>query len=480
MSIEFRLPELGENIEEAEVAEILVKEGDEIAAEQSVMELETEKAVVELPCPHAGRIEKIHVSDGDAIKVGTVLLTIDESGASGDGKAKESKAPEGEREEAEQKTPKAKKTAESEDEQVEAESQDVEQKEADKKEPEVIETKQNETQRKGPAKKPAEKKDKPKTMTTAAKREEQPADDEDETPPPPAGPATRHMARKLGVDLYQVAGTGSGGRITQEDVEAWVRDRLATGGAEPVGKRAATLPDFSKYGPVERQRESKLYRTAADQLSTSWGTIPHVTQHDLADVTDMEAARKRYLQSAGKDGPKITLTAVAVKACVTLLQEMPRFNSSLDAAAGELVLKQYYHIGVAVDTEHGLVVPVIRDADRKTILDVAAELIDLADKARARKLGPDQMQGANFTITNLGGIGGTAFSPIINFPEVAILGMSRARNELRLIDGELQERLMLPLSLSYDHRVINGADAARFIVRLSSLLSQPFGLLANS
>jgi pyruvate dehydrogenase E2 component (dihydrolipoyllysine-residue acetyltransferase) len=457
MSIEFKLPELGENIEEAEVAEILVKEGDEISAEQSVMELETEKAVVELPCPHAGRITKIHVSDGDEIKVGTLLLTIDEADVSGDGEAKEAKAPAGGGEEAKQQRMTAKTAAPPE-------------------EPAKTE------ERKEPAKAPPAKREKPPTVPAVAQTAESPNEEEVETPPPPAGPATRHMARKLGVDLYQVRGTGSGGRITQEDVEAYVHDRLAAasqGFSEIPGKSAA-LPDFTKFGPVERQRESKLYRTAAEQLSTSWQTIPHVTQHDLADVTEMEAARKRFLETAGKTGPKITFTAIAVKACASLMLEMPRFNSSLDAAAGELVLKQYCHIGVAVDTEHGLVVPVIRDADRKTIHDIAGELTDLAGKARERKLGPEQMQGGNFTITNLGGIGGTAFTPIINFPEVAILGMSRTRTELRMIDGELQERLLLPLSLSYDHRVINGADAARFIVRLSSLLSQPFGLLANS
>jgi pyruvate dehydrogenase E2 component (dihydrolipoamide acetyltransferase) len=385
-----------------------------------------------------------------------VLLTIDETKVAGDGKAKDAKAPQGDGEEAKRERTTEKKAAPRE------------------------ETANRETEPEAPAKKPPERKVKTPTVPAAATREDEPTEEKEDTPPPPAGPATRHMARKLGVDLYQVMGTGSGGRITQEDVEAYVRDRLAAGGAESVSLAAPSLPDFTKFGPVERQRESKLYRTAAAQLGTSWQTIPHVTQHDLADVTDMEAARKRYLQSAGTDGPKITLTAIAVKACVTLLQEMPRFNSSLDAAAGELVLKKYYHVGVAVDTEHGLVVPVIRDADRKTIHDIAGELTDLAGKARERKLATEQMQGANFTITNLGGIGGTAFTPIVNFPEVAILGMSRARTELRLIDGELQERLMLPLSLSYDHRVINGADAARFIVRLTSLLSQPFGLLANS
>ncbi|MCA9049475.1 MAG: 2-oxo acid dehydrogenase subunit E2, partial [Planctomycetaceae bacterium] len=300
--------------------------------------------------------------------------------------------------------------------------------------------------------------------------------------PAPAGPATRRLARKLGVDLYQVTGSALGGRITIEDVEAWVRDRLSKpsvpsmAGVPGVGVvAAAPLPDFSKYGPVEKQPLNKIFRTAASNLHSAWITIPHVTQHDLADITELEAARKRYVKTA-PNAPKITMTAIMIKAVVSALKAFPSFNSSIDMSTGELILKHYYHIGVAVDTPNGLVVPVIRNCDQKNVLQVAAELTELAERARDRKLKTEDMQGASFTITNLGGIGGTYFTPIVNHPEVAILGMSRGQKHLMLDDEQVTERLMLPLSLSYDHRAINGADAARFIVKLSSSLSNFFEL----
>jgi len=218
---------------------------------------------------------------------------------------------------------------------------------------------------------------------------------------------------------------------------------------------------------------------AAEHLTQSWNVIPHVTQQDLADITDIELARKQFLQGTGKNGPKVTMTAIAVKAAVTALKAFPKFNSSLDPETMEIVYKDYFHIGIAVDTPNGLVVPVVRDADQKSLLEIASEVVELAVAARDRKLSMENMKGGTFTITNLGGIGGTGFTPIVSYPEVAILGMSRGQKELKLIDGELEERLMLPLSLSYDHRVVNGADAARFIVKLSALLSDPFTLLSE-
>ena len=435
MAIEFRVPELGENITEADVAEILVKEGDRIEAEQSVMELETEKAVVELPCPHAGVVTRVHVGEGDTVQVGAVVLTIDDAADVG----------------SDQVTADVPATAAVPDEPSQGAAETI---------PET-EGSPPERERHEPAL--------PASSSAAV----------DDRPPPPAGPATRRMARKLGVDLYQVRGTGKSGRILPEDVEDYVRGRLAAqeGGTAP--SFSPTLPDFSKFGPIERRKLSKLRRTSAAQLSTSWQVIPHVTQHDEADVTELESVRRRYMQSAGKDGPKITVTAIVLKACAQLLSEMPHFNSSLDFEAGELIVKDYFHIGVAVDTEHGLVVPVIRDADQKSILEIASELTEIAGRARDRKLGLEDMQGGTFTITNLGGIGGTSFTPIVNHPEVAILGLSRSQKRPAIVDGGVQERLILPLSLSYDHRVIDGADAARFVVRLCALLSQPFGLLAN-
>jgi pyruvate dehydrogenase E2 component (dihydrolipoamide acetyltransferase) len=299
--------------------------------------------------------------------------------------------------------------------------------------------------------------------------------------------------------LYQVKGSGRGGRVTAEDVRAYAEggEPAGTGIAAPAGPRggalapaargdlapmaAPQLPDFSQWGPVTRQKMNKLARTSAANLSYAWATIPHVTQHDLADVTELEASRKAFMSGAGAKGPKITMTAIMVKAVVAALKQHPAFNSSIDLGSGEIVLKEYYHIGIAVDTEAGLVVPVIRDADKKTILQIAAELTETANKARDRKLQIGDMQGGTFTITNLGGIGGTSFTPIVNYPEVAILGMSRSQTQLRLEPGgKVTERLMLPLSLSYDHRVINGADAARFISTLSASLSDFMRLLVSA
>jgi pyruvate dehydrogenase E2 component (dihydrolipoamide acetyltransferase) len=280
------------------------------------------------------------------------------------------------------------------------------------------------------------------------------------------------MARKLGVDLDLVTGNGRRGRISIEDVEAYVNDRLK-GATETVGPTVSTgpLPDFEKFGPIERSKMNKIARTSAAHLAAAWNAIPHVTQHDLADITDLDSYRRQYVKS-NPNKPKITMTAIMIKAIVSALKEFPSFNSSIDTDAGEIILKTYYHIGVAVDTPNGLVVPVIRDCDQKNVLRVAADLTDLATRARDRKLKIEEMQGASFTITNLGGIGGTYFTPIVNWPEVAILGMSRGRKEIQIgEDGDLVERMMLPLSLSYDHRVVNGADAARFIVRLSGSLS---------
>jgi pyruvate dehydrogenase E2 component (dihydrolipoamide acetyltransferase) len=305
-----------------------------------------------------------------------------------------------------------------------------------------------------------------------------------EVPPAPAAPATRRLARELGVDLHKVKGNGPGGRITQEDVQAYVKSVLTSSPA-PVasggGVVAPPLPDFSQFGPIERQPLNKIMRTGATNLSLAWNVIPHVTQHELADVTDLEAARKRYTQSHAtkSGGVKITMTVLAMKAVVTALKSFPRFNASYDPATGEVILKKYFHIGVAVDTENGLMVPVIRNVDSKSVLQLAAEIGDLAARARDRKLTLADMQGGTFTITNLGGIGGTYFTPIVNYPEVAILGMSRTSQQPVVIEDKPEVRLMLPLSLSYDHRVINGADAARFIVKLSGLLSDPFQLLSE-
>jgi pyruvate dehydrogenase E2 component (dihydrolipoamide acetyltransferase) len=435
--LEFKLPQLAEGVDTADVAEIHVSPGDTIEAGQVVLELETDKAVMELPSPHAGKIDKLLVKKGDTVRVGQPILTLTAVGDTGS-----------------------------------SESNGVKPADAG-----LTETKA--------------------ATATAATAKTAPAGASVSValtatvPPPagsnpwaeahlpiPAGPATRRLARELGVDLRQVRGTGAGGRITAEDV---ARAFAGNGAAAPAAAAVTVppLPDFSQFGPIQRQPYSRLQKTAANNLALAWQIIPHVTQHDLADITDIEAARKRFVEHAGPGAPKVTMTAITMKAVVACLQQFPQFNSSYDAARGELILKQYYHLGVAVDTPTGLVVPVIRNVDQKSVVQLAHELTAVAEKARNGKLSLEEMRGGTFTITNLGGIGGTAFTPIVNYPEVAILGMSRSQKQLQLIDGELRERLMLPFSLSYDHRVINGADAARFLVRLASMFADPFRLLVE-
>jgi pyruvate dehydrogenase E2 component (dihydrolipoamide acetyltransferase) len=289
-----------------------------------------------------------------------------------------------------------------------------------------------------------------------------------------AGPATRYLARRLGVDLHKVRGSGRGGRVTEEDVEKYVKTLMESGAAAvptpSPGVAVPDLPDFEEWGPIERQPLSAVRRVTAEHMALCWSVIPHVTQHDEADITDLEAFRQQQKQA----GVKLTVTAVALKACALALKAFPEFNASLDTASEELVLKSYYHIGVAVDTEHGLLVPVIRDVDKKSIAELAKELNEVAEAARQRKA---DMSGGTFTISNLGGIGGTGFTPIVNWPQVAILGMSRSKLVPVWRDGQAVPRLRLPLSLSYDHRVIDGAAAARFTRRLAEMLENPWKML---
>ncbi|MEJ5276809.1 MAG: 2-oxo acid dehydrogenase subunit E2, partial [Thermogemmata sp.] len=304
----------------------------------------------------------------------------------------------------------------------------------------------------------------------------------------PASPAARRLARELGVSLNEVPPSGRGGRVTLDDIKNFIRterQRLrpappSQASGEAAGLALPPLPDFSQYGPVEIREVSTLRQTIARNLTLAWRAVPMVTQHDLADITDLEAGRKRIVDAMPPGSPKITMTVLAIKACVAALKEFPHFNSSFDMNTGRLIYKRYYHIGIAVDTKEGLVVPVVRDADKKSIRDLAAEVQVLAEKARARKLRLEEMRGGTFTISNLGGIGGTAFTPIVNYPEVAILGLSRSTWQAVVRDGQIVPRLMLPLSLTYDHRVIDGADGCRFVARLVQLFSDPIRLLMET
>jgi pyruvate dehydrogenase E2 component (dihydrolipoamide acetyltransferase) len=442
--VEFRLPPLGEGIDAATVTGVLVNAGDAVAADQGLFEVETDKAAVPIPAPSAGKVVELRIKKGDKVKVGAVVAVLES--ATGATAPSPSAAPAA--------APAA--TAAS--------------------APAGTATASLAAVHGG---RPGAEAAAPKSATNG------------DAAPAPAGPATRHLARKMGIDLHTVKGSGRGGRVTLDDLMEYVRN-MPKGGAggsasaAPVGAAVAgsfvipPLPDFSKYGPVERKPFTGLRKTIARNLTISWNVAPAVTQHDLADITDLEAGRKRFVETAPKDTPKVTMTALAVKAVVAALKAFPHFNASYDANAGEngdLVLKKYYHVGIAVDTPKGLVVPVIRDADKKTTVELAAEINSLADKARAGKLSIEEMRGGTFTITNLGGIGGTYFSPIINYPEVAILGLSRSSTQPVWKDGAFVPRLMMPLSLSYDHRVIDGADGARFIAFLSAAFADPVRLL---
>jgi pyruvate dehydrogenase E2 component (dihydrolipoamide acetyltransferase) len=288
------------------------------------------------------------------------------------------------------------------------------------------------------------------------------------------------MARELGVNIADVPGTGDQGRISIEDVKAHAKRLITAAAAAPSGGTAAAtpagepLPDFSRWGAIERQTMRGIRRKTAEHLGASWATIPLVTQYDMADITSFEEIRKRHAKQAGPTGAPLTVTALAIKIVAGALKQFPQFNVSIDMAAGEIVVKKYIHIGVAVDTDRGLLVPVVRNADTKSVLEISNELASLAEKARSRKLSIEEMQGGCFSISNLGGIGGTSFTPLVNAPEVAILGISRARMEPVFKDGQFTPRLMLPLSLSYDHRAIDGADGARFVRWVADVFEQPF------
>jgi pyruvate dehydrogenase E2 component (dihydrolipoyllysine-residue acetyltransferase) len=481
MPTEFKIPELGENVTSGDVVRVLVKPGDTLAKDQPVLELETDKATIEVPSSVSGTVQEIRVKQGDKVKVGQTVLTVDGNGAaapekSGGGKApskqdtpaqekatgaagadKEKPQPTAAPERAERETDRATGASPDPDQGATAPSQRDEPA-AKPKRGEVVDITRG-TRTPPPAPAPT-----PQAEPAAA-----------EGPAVAAAPSVRRLARELGVDIRSVTGTGPEGRVSPEDVQTFVRNAMA---APQSGMAAAAtpLPDFGRWGEVERKPMSNIRRKTAEHLSRAWNTIPHVTQHDRADITALEALRKQYAPQAEQAGGKLTMTAIALKIVAAALRKFPQFNSSLDTARNEIVYRKFINVGVAADTERGLLVPVIRDVDRKGILELSAELAKASEKARAGKLSLDEMQGGGFTITNLGGIGGVAFTPIVNWPEVAILGISRASHEPFYVGEQFEPRLMLPLSLSYDHRVIDGADAARFLRWVAEAFEQPFVL----
>ncbi len=476
---DFTLPELGENITAGDVLRVLVKPGDTLSKDQPVLELETDKATIEVPSSVAGRVAEVKVKAGEKVKVGQSILSV-EAGAAAPAAPPSQSAGQPREEAAVGADTSSKGPAEGGLEpHVDGRRRDSAADRPATTGPLAERAEPVTADRFRAAAGSAVDKDKVVDITRGART---PAELTSEAPAAPAAPSVRRLARELGVDVNEVAGSGLDGRISIDDVKAHARRIVTRGGGAP-GPAVEPLPDFSRWGEVERQPMRAVRRKTAGHLSAAWTAIPHVTQHDMADVTGLEELRKRYAKQTEAAGGALTVTAIAVKVVAAALKVFPQFNTSIDLAADEIVYKKYVNIGVAVDTDRGLLVPVIRDADAKNIVQLSVELSQLADKARSRKITLEEMQGGTFSISNLGGIGGTAFTPIVKLPEVAILGISRARWEPVWQGGAVAgeswtsdfiPRLRLPLSLSYDHRVIDGADGARFLRWVADALEQPF------
>ena len=446
MKHEIKVPEVSEGVTEGTVVDISVAVGDAVEVDQTLLEFETDKAVIAIPSPQEGKVVEIKVAVGDSVPVGAVIMLLESSASP----AEEAPVPE----------PQAAE----------------EEPEKEKSSPPMAAVKEA-----VPVKEVAAPDAPPAAADeidlATVRRGDRVA---------PAAPSVRRLARDLGVDIYQVQGTGPGGRISEKDVRGFVRvtmQRITGGGSVPAvhgefpGLHAQRpLPDFSKWGEVSRESLSRIRELTADAMGYAWSTIPMVTQYDQAQVTEIEAFRQEYNRRAISEN-RLTMTAILVKVCAAALKAFPRFNSSLDLASKELVLKQYIHIGVAVDTPAGLLVPVLRDADRKGIETLALELNEIAEKTRERKIGPDVMEGGTFTISNLGGVGGTSFTPIVYAPQVAILGVSTATLQPEWDGEQFVPRLIMPLSLTYDHRVIDGADGARFLRWICEALDNPLQLV---
>jgi pyruvate dehydrogenase E2 component (dihydrolipoamide acetyltransferase) len=494
---EFKVPELGENVAGGDVTSVLVKVGDTIAVDQNVLELETDKATVEVPSSVAGRVTDIKVKPGDKVQVGSVVLVVEEAAQEKpqSPKPKSQAEEEGQAEESGAGEPKAKqpKARESKAEEPDAEESEAEDPEAEQPKAEEPKGKKPEKVVSMPARQGAES-TKPAPRAEAAEaqpKQKAPASGPKVPAGPgpkteaaaPAAPSVRRLAREIGVNIDEVQGSGPQGRISDEDVKEHARRILSSMPSTPPApgtgrgapeRPAMPLPDFSRWGEIERQPMSNIRRTTSERLTHAWNTIPHVTQCDKADITGMEALRKKYREQVDAAGGNLTVTAMLVKVIATAVKQFPQFNASLDSQSDEIIFKKYVNVGVAVDTDRGLLVPVVRNADQKNITDIAIDVHRLAEKARNRKLTREEMSGGGITISNLGGIGGTYFTPIVNWPEVAILGVSRGIVESVWRNDTFEPRQLLPLSLSYDHRVIDGADAMRFLRWVVEAIEQPF------
>jgi pyruvate dehydrogenase E2 component (dihydrolipoamide acetyltransferase) len=460
---QFKIPELGENISSAVIVGVLVKVGDEVSVDQPVLELETDKATIEVPSDVSGLIVSLNVSEGDKVTIGQVVFEVNEAAgaAAAPAAAVEAPAPVADKDatpaappapsvpEAVAATPSAPAATTSTASAIHA---------VPPASPAAVD---------GPSHAVVLVENQPPMLQNSA----------------PAAPSVRRLAREIGVNINDIKGTGPGGRISLDDVKAYSKLLHETRAQQTVAVAGAAhyepLPDFSKYGTVVAQPMSNIRLKTAQHLSNAWQTIPHVTQFDKADITELEKFRKSYAKQAEKQGVKLTVTAILIKIITSALKRFPQFNSSVDMANQSIIYKNYYNIGIAVDTEFGLIVPVIKNADQMNVIEISKEMNALAEKARNKKVSVADLQGGCFTITNLGGIGGTAFTPIVNAPEVAILGVSRGAIEPVWIDGKFEPRMMLPFSLSYDHRVIDGADGIRFLRWIIDAIENPYNLIVN-
>jgi len=442
MLTDFKLPDLGENIKSGLITKVMIAAGDVVKKDQPILELETDKAVLEVPCSLAGTVKEVLVKAGQEVKVGEVIFRIDTAPVSG-GPPKEDAtvSPKDKEGAGPQRTPTPSPKPETPSPQEASPPQSTPESAAGLTGP------------LGPA-----------PMVPSGQAQDI-----------AAAPSVRRFAREIGIDIAQVPGSGPGGRISLEDVKAYAKALNTTHVTAKVGAgRDLPLPDFSKWGPVERRAMNMVRRKTSEHLSFAWNNIPHVTQIDKTDITELDKLRKRFEKKVEAAGGKLTVTAFLLKVVASALKVFPQFNASVDVAKNEVIYKKYCHIGVAVDTDRGLLVPVVRDVDQKSILEIAVALTDIAERARTKKTTVEEMQGGTFTMTNLGSIGGTGFTPIVNWPEVAILGVARAGLEPVFVKEQFVARLMLPLCLSYDHRLIDGADGARFLRWIAKAIQQPF------
>jgi pyruvate dehydrogenase E2 component (dihydrolipoamide acetyltransferase) len=471
---EIRVPEISENVTSGSVVEVFVAPGDSVNVDDPIIEFETDKAVVEIPSPYDGQITEILVKAGDDLNVGDVVAKIEtEKDAGAEPAQAEGEPEEAQEDQAEEVQPQR----------VSAEQAPREEEElrkiSEQKEKETAEDEERKPEMSTEPEPDTEKSEKKPTREPEENR--QPADTGDEKRrPAPASPSVRRLARELGVDIDSVHPSGE--RISEADVKAHVQKQLAkeekrgAPAPAPGSSGQPALPDFSRWGEVEIQELTSVRRLTAASVAASRQTVVPVTQFEGVDITAAEEFMRRNADRVADQGGKLTVTAVLMKVCAAALRKFPSFNASIDPANNRLIIKKYVHIGVAVDTPRGLLVPVVRNVDRKTILELAVEIVDLAHRARSKKIGPDEMEGGTFTISNQGGIGGTNFTPVVLWPQAAILGVSRVTTEPRYEEGEFRPRKILPLALSYDHRIADGADAARFVRWIREGIEHPLTL----